>query len=90
MTQKQGTVVFENNKVRVLRRHHGPRETQPQVSRGDRLVIYLKDGRVTRKEGGKHEEIAHSAGDVVWRPQSSHAIENVGENAHEVLIVELK
>jgi hypothetical protein len=90
MTQKNEKVVFENDKVRVLRRHHGPREAQGETSRGDRLIIYLQDGRVVRTEGSKREEIAHRTGDVVWRPKSRHAIENAGEGAHEVLIVELK
>ncbi len=90
MTQRNETVVFENDRVRVLRRHHGPHEAQSETSRGDRLVVYLHDGRVIRTEGGKREEIAHRAGDVVWRQQSSHAIKNAGDSAHEVLIVELK
>ncbi|KAF2989013.1 hypothetical protein OGR47_15030 [Methylocystis sp. MJC1] len=90
MTQKNEKLVLENDKVRVLRRHHKPHEAQGEASRGDRLIIYLEDGRVTRTEGGKREEIAHSAGDVVWRPKSRHVIENAGEGVNEVLIVELK
>jgi len=90
MSQTNETVVFENDKLRVYRRHHGPHEIHGEVSRGDRLIVYLQDGRVTRTESGKREEVAHRSGDVVWRPKSNHLIENAGASAHEVLIVELK
>lgn len=83
-------VEFENERVRVLRVTHGHRERHSETSRSDRLIIYLRDGRVGRAEGGKHEEIQRKAGDVVWRGRSQHQIENKNDAEHEVIIVEFK
>ncbi len=84
------TVELENDRVRVLRVKHGGRERHPETSRLNRLIIYLNDGHVIRSEKGKHEEIRHKAGDVVWRNRSQHQLENLNETNHEVIIVELK
>ena len=83
-------VEFENDRVRVLRVNHSQRERHPPVSRHDRLIIYLNEGRVIRTEGKKQEEFRRKAGDVVWRSRSQHQIENIKDTDHEVLIVELK
>jgi len=84
------TVEFENERVKVLRVKHGRRERHPQTSRNDRLVIYLKEGRVHRTEGGKQEEIRRKAGEVVWRDSSQHQVENLSDTDHDVIIVEIK
>jgi hypothetical protein len=84
------TVEFENERVKVLRIKHGPRERHPQTSRKDRLVIYLTDGHVRRTESGKHEELTRKAGEVVWRDRSQHHVENLKDAHQEVIVVELK
>ena len=84
------TVEFENDRVRVLRVKHAPGERQSEISRRDRVIIYLNHGRVKRIERGKEEEIRRKAGDVVWKNQSQHQIENLNNSEHEVVIVELK
>jgi hypothetical protein len=83
-------IEFENDRVRVSRVTHHGRVATPSVSRQARLIVYLRDGHVTRSERGKREEIRRKAGDVVWRPQSEHAVHNEGEGEHEVLVIELK
>jgi hypothetical protein len=85
-------VVFENERVRVLRARHAPREKHPSASRRDRLIIYLNDGHIRRREtgGDRPEEIQRKSGDVVWKEHSQHEIENVKDSDHEVVIVELK
>jgi hypothetical protein len=35
---------FENDRVRVLRVKHAARESHPQASKQDRLIIYLNEG----------------------------------------------
>jgi hypothetical protein len=84
------SVEFENKRVRVLRVQHAGGERQPQVSRNDRLIIYLTDGHIQRSEGGKSEGLRRRTGEVVWRDRSQHQIENLRNAPHEVLIVELK
>lgn len=84
------TIEFENDRVRVLRVKHAPRERQPQTSRSDRVIIYLTEGHVRLAERGKQEEVKRKAGEVVWRNGSRHAVENLRDTGHEVIIVELK
>jgi hypothetical protein len=84
------TVELENERVRVLRVKHAGRERHPRATRGDRLIIYLNDGHITRTENGRQDRFRHKAGDVVWRGSSQHQIENMIDSHHEVLIVELK
>jgi len=83
-------LIFENDRVRVLRVRHEGRERHPHTSRNDRLIIYLNSGHVKRTENDKEEEIRHEAGDVVWSDASEHQIDNLNESGHEVIIVEVK
>ena len=83
-------IEFENDRVRVSRvRQSGPGSVAP-AARHDRLIIYLRDGEVTRKEGSSSEPLRRRAGEVVWRGRSEHQIEVTQKGEHEVLIVELK
>lgn len=91
MTAQQN-VEFENDKVRVTRvKASGPGPgSDPSASRLDRLIVYLRDGHVERKEGGRRETLRRHAGDVVWRPRSQHEVAVAHSGAHEVLVIELK
>ena len=83
-------VQFENDRVRAIRvKQTGP-GSLPPTTRNDRLIIYLSDGQIIRKEGTRHETIQRKAGDVVWRGRSSHEVEVTQKGQHEVLIIELK
>ena len=83
-------VEFENERVRVLRVRHDSLERSPAAARADRVIVYLDDGKVTREESGVRRTIVRKRGEVAWRPSSTHAIENAGQDSHEVLIIELK
>jgi hypothetical protein len=83
-------IEFENDRVRVSRvKQSGPGQ-MPPATRHDRLIIYLRDGQVTRKEGDASEPVRRRAGEVIWRERSEHQVEVTQEGEHEVLIVELK
>jgi hypothetical protein len=87
------TVEFENDRVRVTRRtasDHDGGINAPGVDRLDRLVIWLRDGRAHRQQGGNHEVLHRKRGDVVWRDASRHVVSLPHDNEHEVLIIELK
>jgi hypothetical protein len=86
----QVDIVLDNDRVVVRRVRNSGAGPVSSAERGDRLVIYLKDGRVRRTEGGRQEEIRRRAGDVVWRPGSTHEIEQAEDGEHDVLIVEFK
>src|SRR5579859_5163571 len=83
-------VELENERVRVTRiRREGGGELPP-ASRHDRLIIYLEGGHLSRKEGGRREELRRKTGEVVWRRASQHQVEVLDDAPHEVLIVEFK
>jgi hypothetical protein len=84
------TVEFENDRLRVIRaKRSGPGPMGP-AERLDRLIIYLRDAHIKRKEGGKVETLRRRAGELVWRGASQHEVEVLEDGEHEVLIVELK
>lgn len=77
------TVVFENERVRVLHVKHAGEVPRAQASRHDRLFIStMGTSRVPRC--GKTEKIRRKAGEVGWRNRSQHYIENRNDTNHEV------
>jgi len=84
------TVEFENERVRVTRVKRSGPGTHPPATRLDRLIVYLRDAHVKRKEGSRDETLRRRAGEVVWRGHSQHEIEIIEDGEHEVLIIELK
>jgi hypothetical protein len=90
MAAAELSTVLENDRVVVRRvRLSGPGPVS-SGARGERLVIYLRPAHVRRTEHGQQEDLHRNAGDVVWRPASSHEIEHVEGGEHDVLIVEFK
>jgi hypothetical protein len=67
----------------------------PSISRNGhathRLLVYLDDGAMTRKEGGTTTRIEFKRGDVRWRPASGpYTAENVGDRPIRLLEIDLK
>ena len=57
----------------------------------NRVLIYLDDGAMTRKEGDQSTRIEFHRGDVRWRPASGPYIaENVGDRPIRILEIDLK
>jgi hypothetical protein len=57
----------------------------------NRLLIYLDNGVMTRKEGEQSTRIEFRRGDVRWRPASgAYVAENVGDQPIRILEVDLK
>src|SRR5438067_4090517 len=57
----------------------------------NRVLIYLDDGVMIRKEGTESTKIEFHRGDVRWRPASgAYTAENVGDRAIRILEVDLK
>jgi len=83
-------IVLDNDRVVVRRVRHSGSGPVSSATRGDRLVIYLKDSHIRRTEGGRQEDLRRRAGDVIWRPASKHDTEHLDDGEHEVLIVEFK
>lgn len=67
----------------------------PSISRNGhathRVLIYLDDGVMTRKEGDMTTRIEFKRGDVRWRPASgAYTAENVGDRPIRLLEIDLK
>lgn len=84
-------VDVENDQVRVIHFHLGPREICPMHSHPPNLLIALTDGhvKVTGKDG-KARDIMRKAGGVTYRPAEIHTVENLGDKDYESVVVELK
>ena len=67
----------------------------PSIARNghatDRVLIYLDDGEMTRREGDQTATIAFHRGDVRWRPASgAYTAENISDHAIRILEIDLK
>jgi hypothetical protein len=57
----------------------------------DRVLIYLDEGVMTRKEGDQTTKIEFHRGDVRWRPRSgAYTAENLSDHPIRILEVDLK
>ena len=88
---KHYTVVFENDQVRVLKAHYGPGEKSTMHSHPNTVAVFLTDTKGTFTfPNGKSEDFNRKAGDVIWNKAAAHLPENTGDQAFDVVLVELK
>ena len=88
---KHYKVIFENDQVRVLRVHYGPKEKSVMHEHPDVVGTFLADARTKfNLPDGKSIERAAKAGDALWIPAEKHLPENIGDKPLDVVVVELK
>ena len=88
---KHYKVEFENEQVRVLRVHLGPKESSPMHEHPPSVVIPLTDAHLKfTLTDGKTEERTTTAGSVRYRAAIKHAAENLSDKPFEAIEVELK
>jgi quercetin dioxygenase-like cupin family protein len=88
---KHYKVEVDNDQVRVLRTHLGPKESSPMHEHPPSVLILQTDARLKfTLADGKTEERTATAGSVRYRPAVKHAVENLNEADIEVIEVELK
>jgi quercetin dioxygenase-like cupin family protein len=84
-------VVFENDRVRVLKFHYGPHEKSVMHSHPDAVVTFLSGGTAKfHMPDGTTQDQTMTAGESHWTPAGTHLPENVGDIAMEGVLVELK
>src|SRR5262245_15432997 len=84
-------VRFENDRVRVLEYHLNPEEKEVMHTHSPGIVYVLTDSTVrTTLPDGKTSEHPGKAGEVFWRDETTHAVENVGPTEARAIAVELK
>jgi quercetin dioxygenase-like cupin family protein len=85
------TVVSENSKVRILKVHYGAHEKSVMHSHPDAVAVFLNDSTVQFSHpDGKKDNASFKAGDTLFTPAGTHLPENTGNNAMELILVELK
>lgn len=84
-------VRFENDRVRVLEYHLKPGEKEAMHSHPPGVVYVLGDAtiRSVRPDGTSSETVG-KAGEVFWRDDTTHAVENVGATEARAIAIELK
>jgi quercetin dioxygenase-like cupin family protein len=88
---KHYTVTSENDEVRILKVHYGPREKSVMHSHPDSVAVFLTDGKGTFTfPDGKTQTIEWKAGDTQYEAAVTHLPENTGDKAFELVLVELK
>ncbi len=84
-------VAFQNAKVRVLNVHYGAHDKSPMHSHPASVVVYLTDAHVKyTRANGKTGEWTGKAGEARWAPADKHAIENLGDQSLDEVLIELK
>jgi len=91
VTGKQCKVDFENDYVRVLHWTIGPHEKTPKHSHPALVTVVLTatKTRYTLADG-KTRDVESKPGQAAWSDPEEHASENLGDDAGEVIQVELK
>lgn len=84
------TVVFENDRVRVLEYRDRPGDRTTPHAHPDSIMYTLSSfSRKLRSEGAERE-VQLGAGAVGWLPAQVHSGENIGDTETHVIFVELK
>ncbi len=85
-------VVFENDQVRVLRITYGPNEKSKLHEHPAGVGVSLTDNQHWRftAPDGTTEEQTHKIGEAIWAEAGKHLPENLTDQTHEVVLVELK
>lgn len=85
------TVLFENERVRVLRTVLEPHIKSPMHEHPHYVVVYLTELHTTMTLGdGRTVDNPRRPGEVAWRDATKHATENIGERAAVEIQIELK
>jgi quercetin dioxygenase-like cupin family protein len=84
------SVIFENERVRVLQYQDVPGDRTTPHSHPDSVMITLSSFRRRLHAGGTHRDVEIAAEGAHWLPAQEHAGENIGDTPTHVVFVELK
>ena len=88
---KHYTVLADNAQVRVLKVHYGPHEKSVMHSHPATVAVFLNtgNGRFTFPDG-KTQDLNFKLGDAQYSTATTHLPENTGDQAFDVVVIELK
>lgn len=84
------SVIFENDRVRVLEYRDLPGERTTMHRHPDSVMYTLSGFRRRISSGGRQVEVDLPAGQVRWVGAQEHAGENIGDTQTHSIFVELK
>lgn len=84
------TVVYENDRVRVLEYTDQPGDRTTSHAHPDSVMHTLSAFRRRLHSGDAHRDVDMPAGLTGWLPAQQHSGENIGDTPTHVLFVELK
>ncbi len=84
------TVIFENDRVRVLAYNDKPGDRTTPHAHPDSVMYTLSSFRRRLIHGDQERDVELEAGGAFWVPAQLHAGENIGDTATHTLFVELK
>ena len=85
------TLLFENDRVRVMQVTFAPGATIAMHSHPDHVVTIVSGGTLKLSyPDGSTKELAGKPGDAIWIPAETHAAENIGTTEVKGVIIELK
>jgi quercetin dioxygenase-like cupin family protein len=88
---KHYSVVSENDQVRILKVHYGPHEKSVMHSHPNTVAVFLTDAKGTFTfPDGKTQDFNAKAGDSQYGPAATHLPENTGDQAMDIVVIELK
>lgn len=84
------SLVFENERVRVLRYRDRPGDRTTQHMHPDMVLVPLSDFRRRLIVDGRSVELDKTAFEPAWVPTQVHIGENIGSTDTHSLLIELK
>ena len=84
------SVVFENERVRVLEYRDEPGDRTTPHGHPDSVMYTLSSFRRRLVSGDTQREVDIASGTVSWLPAQTHYGENIGDTPTHVIFVELK
>lgn len=84
------TVVFENERVRVLEYRDTPGAKSSRHHHPDSVLIPLSSFELRLEHGSRTTDRTLESGVAQWVPEESHVGENVGSSEGHAILVELK
>ncbi|WP_131735815.1 cupin domain-containing protein [Actinomadura roseirufa] len=84
------TVLFENDRVRVLEYRDGPGDRTEPHGHPDSVMVTLSSFTRRLTSGGRTVELGLTAGQARWLDAQEHAGENIGDTPTHSIFIELK
>jgi len=90
-TNLTNKVLFENDQVRVIQIESAPGVLTPWHSHPNHVIYALNDGKLEVTEKGKQPAVIEfKAGQVLYFPEVTHIVKNVGTTPLKLIMTELK